>query len=169
VSGKSLPNFYFVYRYIQISTLAVSIASIFGNWPILLRLHNRTDIMVVGLCGALATFGLFIWAKSALGDNYSPCFDSYLPQAFKRTGPYKFVRHPIYSSNIVLLVLLWASNGSLWILANVTILAAYYSKSARQEEEELAGRFPAYVEYLKQTGRFVPKLRGPSVPRSRHP
>ena len=47
---------------------------------------------------------LFLSAKVTLGRNYSPCYDSYLPQDIIRTGLYNYVRHPIYLSNILLLI-----------------------------------------------------------------
>lgn len=77
-------------------------------------------------------------------------------------GPYRFVRHPIYSGLLLLAVGLAVIAGT--VLAAVTFLAlfAMLSLKARFEERLLAERFPGYREYARRTPRFVPRLSRPS-------
>lgn len=71
-------------------------------------------------------------------------------------GIYGLIRHPLYTS--VLLVsagwaLLW---GSLAALLAVPVLAVFYDAKARQEERWLRQRHPAYAEYQRRVRRFIP-------------
>lgn len=72
------------------------------------------------------------------------------------TGPYRWVRHPMYTS-----VLLLAAGASAW-LANVTGAALWLALlvvlilKLRLEEAWLVQRYPAYAEYRRSTWRLVP-------------
>ncbi len=85
--------------------------------------------------------------------------------ALVTVGPYRFVRHPIYGFQIVILagvVLLLPTAASLAALA--LHLVCSYTK-AFDEEVYLAGvHGEAYGEYVQRTGRFAPcilcRLRG---------
>lgn len=75
-------------------------------------------------------------------------------------GPYRFVRHPIYSG-----VLVWAagtafSTASLVGVAAFAALTVTLNAKARLEERLLVQRFPDYADYARRTPRFVPFARG---------
>ncbi|MBL7109648.1 MAG: hypothetical protein ISS11_05330, partial [Candidatus Marinimicrobia bacterium] len=71
-------------------------------------------------------------------------------------------RHPIYFANVVLLLGMFLSTGSYWILFNVGVLSIYYLFSAIKEESVLKTQFPKYIEYIKHTNMFFP------IPRHTH-
>jgi protein-S-isoprenylcysteine O-methyltransferase Ste14 len=153
----ALPGFGFLYRYVQVSTLVASVASFLSDHPATLKVYHEFTLLYVGLAlGALA-FPVFIWAKITLGAHYSPCFDSFVPGQIVDEGPYAYVRHPIYTSNLLLLLGLFIATGSLWLAINFVIVGIYYVTSARKEEEALREQLPAYREYAARTGGFVPR------------
>jgi protein-S-isoprenylcysteine O-methyltransferase Ste14 len=75
------------------------------------------------------------------------------------TGIYKYVRHPIYTG--LLLAMLGSVVQSMAIVKFFVWLAllALLTYKAKFEEGLLAKKYPGYVEYMKRTGRFVPRLK----------
>ena len=127
---KSAKSFMYFYKYIQTSTLAVCILSIWLDHKYLFEIYKSTDSTMylgIGISGIAIT--LFSLSRFSLGKNYSPCYDSYMPKSIKTTGIYSLVRHPIYTSNILLMIGIFASTGSLIVAANTGILFLYYSLS----------------------------------------
>jgi len=156
---ESPRNFAWVYRYLQLSTALFGFAAFFIVHPAVLQVHHEPSLVIAGSLVALAGLGLFVVAKRTLGTQYSPCFDSYIPNAVVQKGVYCFIRHPIYTGNLVIGGGLTVATGSLWIALNLVLLAIYYVGSARKEEAALTGQFAEYRSYLERSGRFLPRLR----------
>jgi len=75
------------------------------------------------------------------------------------TGLFRFVRHPIYALSVAMVVLTAVACMS-WPMALVAALhVTLMNIKARNEEQALIGVFgDAYRDYMKTTGRFVPRL-----------
>jgi len=71
-------------------------------------------------------------------------------------GPYRFVRHPIYSGLLLFVAAHTAVSGSAVQLALAVLLTTLIMVKTRWEERRLAERFPDYVAYASRTPRFVP-------------
>ena len=106
--------------------------------------------------GALVVSGLF-----HLGRNITVGIRTKQDHALITSGPYHWVRHPLYtgvlieSVGVCLLMANWfaALSGSLF-----WVLIAYRTP---MEEEKLIERFgDEYRSYMQRTGRFFPKRRG---------
>lgn len=71
-------------------------------------------------------------------------------------GVYRWIRHPLYTSVMVLAVgwsLFWHS----WPAGVLTlILVGFLNLKARREESLLRARFPAYGMYCNRVKRFIP-------------
>ena len=149
-------SFNYVYRYIQITTIVASIGSFLSDQPVFIELHNEVFLVYLGITIATIAIFFFVTAKLNLGEHYSPCFDSFVPKDIIREGLYKYVRHPIYTSNIILLIGMVIATGSIWIIINLVVLTAYYVNSAYREEAVLLKRFPRYEEYIRHSNMFLP-------------
>lgn len=105
----------------------------------------------------LASVALVLWTLSA---NHPGNFNIRPePKAHGHlvtTGPYRWVRHPMYSA-----VLLLAAGASAWLMNLIgallwlALLGVLISK-AHLEERWLVQRYPQYAEYQRGTWRLVP-------------
>jgi len=107
---------------------------------------------VVFACG----IALAIWARVHLGRNWGMPMTEKTELELVTSGPYRFVRHPIYSGLLAgLLGTALATN--LIGLIVVAVLAAYFYYSASVEERNLTATFPtAYPAYRSSTKMLVP-------------
>jgi protein-S-isoprenylcysteine O-methyltransferase Ste14 len=74
-------------------------------------------------------------------------------------GPYRWIRHPLYTTAIVLFLALGLMQASLLVLV-VTVAAALLMRSLviPAEERELAAKFgDRYRVYMTRAGRFLPR------------
>jgi protein-S-isoprenylcysteine O-methyltransferase Ste14 len=73
-------------------------------------------------------------------------------------GPYRFVRHPMYTAVILMLSGLLVNDFSLIrLLVLMAVLAVLLIKT-EIEEYQLNERFPEYAEYQKRTKKLIPFL-----------
>jgi protein-S-isoprenylcysteine O-methyltransferase Ste14 len=118
-------------------------------------------LRVVGVGLSLYAIVMMPWATWVLGRSYVPGPAVLREHALVSAGPFRLVRHPIYSA--VAALWLGAALGALnWLLLVLwPMIVAALSKGARAEEEMLRAKFGnAYDAYAGQKGRLVPKLGG---------
>lgn len=99
---------------------------------------------------------LFAVAKLTLGQSFTPCYASSVPAVLKVKGPYVWIRHPIYTANLALLMAAALMSGSALVLLVLSALFATYCSAARFEEDALSAKFPHYKAYMAKTGCFLP-------------
>ena len=112
---------------------------------------------VAGL--VIYTVGLLmaIVARLQLGRNWSDIEKSRVRQDHMLVahGLYRWVRHPIYAGDLLLLLGLELALNS-WAVAGIVALAWYIRQQAAREEKALAETLPGYAEYCRRTSRFLP-------------
>jgi len=108
--------------------------------------------------GLLVPTGIFmlVAAMIRLGSNLTavpyPKDDGTLIE----TGPYRFVRHPIYCS-LLFIALGWASLVHGWLtIGYAIIILVFFDFKSRREEEWLIEKFPVYREYQKRVRKLIP-------------
>jgi protein-S-isoprenylcysteine O-methyltransferase Ste14 len=113
-------------------------------------------LQVIGLVIFLLGLALAVWARVYLGRNWGMPMSEKADPELVTTGPYSTVRHPIYSG-IILAMIGTTVAVSLYWLAAVVLLGAYFIYSAAMEERYMAGRFPdAYPKYKQSTKMLIP-------------
>ena len=71
-------------------------------------------------------------------------------------GPYRWVRHPLYSS-LMALGFGWALFRGSWPTLGATLVMAVFLRlKAAREERWLQERFPGYADYTRRVARFIP-------------
>jgi protein-S-isoprenylcysteine O-methyltransferase Ste14 len=126
--------------------------------PMNLRLIPDADWVL--LTGALiCLFGLFItlWARRTLAGNWSSDVTFKQGHELVRTGPYRFVRHPIYTGLLVMCLGTTIEIGKLrGGLALALMTVAFWIK-LKQEERLMLRHFPdEYPVYQRQVKALVP-------------
>ena len=144
---------------------AAKIAILFGIilqtvLPTFLPIASATfAITAVGV--ALYSLGLLtaIVGRIQLGWNWSDIEKSYVQRehALVAHGLYRYVRHPIYAGDVLLLLGLELALNS-WCVLGALAIAVYVRRKAIHEEQMLANALPGYNQYCRRTTRFVPFL-----------
>ena len=114
-------------------------------------------LAVVGACVALY-LTLICWRK--MGRDWRMGIDPGEQNTLIVSGPYAFVRHPIYALQQLLVVvsLLAVPNPGMAVVAVIQIV--FLNWEALREERHMAGVHPEkYPRYLRQVGRFIPRGR----------
>jgi protein-S-isoprenylcysteine O-methyltransferase Ste14 len=116
-------------------------------------------LMTVGLGLEIAGLGLAIWARQHLGPYWSGEIAIKDEHQLIKTGPYRYLRHPIYTGLLMMYAGLTVATGEwLGIIGLVVAVVAYWRKT-RLEEATLGGVFGAeYDTYRADTWAIVPGI-----------
>jgi len=120
------------------------------------------DSSAVGWIGALLTaagVGMAIWARWHLGANWSGTVTLKEGHELIRTGPYRAIRHPIYTGILLALLGTAVAVGEVRALLAVGLAWSSFYIKARREESFLAQEFGArFTEHSQHTGMFLPRV-----------
>jgi protein-S-isoprenylcysteine O-methyltransferase len=116
-------------------------------------------LALAGLGLAICGIGLSIWARLILGENWSSFPSIKQNHRLIVTGPYRLVRHPIYSGFLIALLGSALQFGLIRsFLALLTCAIGLYLKVSA-EEEFMVQRFgEAYLRYRRNVNALVPFL-----------
>jgi protein-S-isoprenylcysteine O-methyltransferase Ste14 len=119
-------------------------------------LHAGLALSVAGLVLWAGGLGLAIWARLYIGRNWGMPMTRRTAPELVTTGPYRTIRHPIYTGIIVALVGTALATSLLGLIV-VVVVAGYFIFSAAREERFLAGEFPdSYPAYKASTKMLIP-------------
>ena len=103
-----------------------------------------------------AGIGLLVWAILVFGRGVTP---SPLPSQkaqFRTRGPYRWVRHPMYTGVILLMTGAMLDRRS-WLAAALwVVLVGFLVVKAQWEEQRLVETYPGYADYRETVPAFVP-------------
>ena len=118
---------------------------------------------VVGLVVELAALALF-WAaiRASRAARLRLAFDLENPDSLVTSGPYKYLRHPFYTSYLIFWIGWAIAVWSVWALLPLAALTVIYVAAAKGEERKFANTpmAAAYAEYKRRTGFFWPRIPG---------
>lgn len=108
--------------------------------------------------GLFCTFGIY-WLFSSIGSGISPTSATRKEHKLVTHGIYHWIRHPLYTigSSFIISFGMMADN---WFIAAFGVLAfTLMAVRTPKEEANLIEKFgDEYREYMKHTGRFLPKI-----------
>jgi protein-S-isoprenylcysteine O-methyltransferase Ste14 len=110
----------------------------------------------IGLALFVLGLALAVWARVYIGRNWGMPMSEKADPELVTTGPYRVIRHPIYSGIILAMIGTAVAVSLYWLIA-VVLLGGYFFYSATREERYLTERFPeAYPRYKKSTKMLIP-------------
>jgi protein-S-isoprenylcysteine O-methyltransferase Ste14 len=106
----------------------------------------------------VAAIALMIWARQTFGRRSFHLAAEPTEGGLVTSGPYRYIRHPIYTS---ILVFVWAGIAAHWSILNaffgVLIIAGSLMRTFC-EEQLVRIRYPDYDVYASTTKRMIPYL-----------
>lgn len=122
------------------------------------RLFHSTHAVALAGLGLLGFgLGFAVWARQALADNWSGAIQQLSTQALVTKGPYRYVRHPIYSGILLAALGTFLLKPSGASLIGFVLLIAVYSLKTKREERFLRHAFEnQYTAYSRRSWRLIP-------------
>jgi protein-S-isoprenylcysteine O-methyltransferase Ste14 len=146
---------------VSIGTTLAPLVWVFTDWFAAFNAGLDDGIRIAGVLIAVLSLALFHWVHKVLGQNWSPVLEIREDHAIVKQGPYKTIRHPMYTQ-----VWLWVIAQFLiisnWIagLAGIVAWSVLYFVRVPKEEAMLIAEFgDGYRQYMDETGRIFPKIR----------
>lgn len=108
-----------------------------------------------------AGLALLTWAHETLSASFSGNLEIRAEHKLVTTGPYRWIRHPIYSA-----IVLWTAGLALlsanWFIGLIPLaFAMFFMVRVRTEEQMMVEAFGKdYQEYIQRSGRFLPRVTG---------
>jgi protein-S-isoprenylcysteine O-methyltransferase Ste14 len=118
------------------------------NWGMMLQ--------IVGLFIFFGSLLLHWWARSNLQQFFGERIEVQKHQHLIESGPYAFIRHPIYTSFFMFGFGLLLLNPSLPILLVILYTFWDFGRLVGKEENMLGKNIPGYRQYIDRTSRFLP-------------
>jgi protein-S-isoprenylcysteine O-methyltransferase Ste14 len=114
---------------------------------------------MAGIAIIMAGLGFAVWARLHLKANWSGMVTVKQDHQLIRSGPYRWVRHPIYSGMILAMAGTAVENGRLrGILAVLLVFFGFWIKSRREEQFMRQTFGEQYEVYRQSTGALLPRL-----------
>ena len=149
---------------IIIMILAVGLLGFLDNQIHILgqRFVPDTDaVHWTGVAITVAGLAFTVWARIHLGKFWSARVGLKENHELIQSGPYIWVRHPIYSGILLAVMGSVVVAGDYRALLALVLVWVALMMKANREEKLLSEQFgDAFVAYRQRTGALVPKLRG---------
>jgi protein-S-isoprenylcysteine O-methyltransferase Ste14 len=133
--------------------LILPVAGLTG-WFLPERLHFLVAAGAIVQAGFLL---VAVWARRHLGRNWSAEVRVAVDHELVRTGPYRFLRHPIYTAMLGMFLGTAIASNQVHALIGLAILVAAYLRKTRLEERILRQTFGTdYDSYCRDSWALVP-------------
>lgn len=108
------------------------------------------------IAGAMILLTPSLWAH---GRKLTPLPEPNPQLGLIQTGVYAFIRHPMYLGLMLLTLGLAIFSMKRGALGVALAFVVFFNLKAREEERRLLQRYPEYADYMRRTGRFLPRWR----------
>lgn len=116
-------------------------------------------VQSIGIALELAGFALAVWARRTLGSNWSGEVRIAAGHQLVRSGPYKNIRHPIYTAVLAMYCGILVVSGETHALVGLAIIVLAYLRKIRMEESILAAQFgDEFTTWRRASWALVPLI-----------
>jgi protein-S-isoprenylcysteine O-methyltransferase Ste14 len=135
------------------------------HWPPFADFPGSWVVQIAGIALSIAGGILFSRAARTLGRQMTPAIQLRQGHELVRTGPYRYIRHPVYTAIMLTATgqTLFFLSGPLAVLTLLLVGLAFYRAGLEEgllRSPEAFG--PEYEDYMRRTGRFLPRLTRPA-------
>ena len=113
---------------------------------------------ILGMLLVAGGLGFSVWARRHLGRNWSASVVVKEDHALIRTGPYRRVRHPIYTGILLAFLGMTLTIGEWRALIGLALVVASFVRKGQVEEERMRETFAEYAQYERETSALVPYI-----------
>ena len=119
-------------------------------------------LIVIGILMIIDALALLAWSHSALRERFSTTIGTDQVTTLVQSGPYRYLRHPMYLAYIWYFLGLFCVSGSILVSAlGLSIILSLVMLRLPYEEQQLMRQFPhSYARYKQQTRAFIPRIFG---------
>lgn len=117
-------------------------------------------VQIIGGVFMLGSLPVLFWVHHSLGTYFSARLELQEDHQIIQTGPYQWIRHPMYTVGFLYLIGAGLLTGN-WIILLIPTLSFALLVFSRVSDEEnmLVEHFGSdYQDYMQKTGRFLPFL-----------
>ena len=102
---------------------------------------------------------MIYWLFHHLGNNVTPTVVTRAEHQLVTTGPYHYIRHPLYTFGSLNFFGLCIATANVYLLITAVIALSVIGVRTPIEEQQLIENFgDQYRDYMKSTGRYLPKF-----------
>jgi protein-S-isoprenylcysteine O-methyltransferase Ste14 len=113
----------------------------------------------IGVGVGFVSLGLIYWMFKSIGSGITPTVATRKEHKLSTSGPYRWIRHPLYTFGTLAFLSLGLIADSWFIVLLSALAFVLLSLRTPSEEAHLIEKFgDEYREYMKRTGRFFPKF-----------
>ncbi len=123
-------------------------------WPLTAQAWSLPALALLGCALAL---GVWTLTHNRPG-NFNIRPEPKASAKFVTSGPYRFVRNPMYCAVLLFAAAFVLAYGDPWKILCWLALALVLLAKALLEERGLRATFPGYAEYAARVRRFIPRL-----------
>lgn len=137
-------------RLLHLGFIALTFACLYFDVGLIdKKFHHSRLISILGLVIEAAALSFSVWARLHLGKYWSGIITLKEGHKLIRTGPYTFVRHPIYTGFLFGVIGSALAVGKIKALVGICIIIYAYARKIKKEEATLTQQFGQEYEKFK--------------------
>lgn len=140
--------------------IGVLVYMINPGWMTWSSLPLPSGVRWLGVAAGVVTIALLLWVHRALDRNFSTVARIHGDHTLVTDGPYRWVRHPMYPALWLfsLAACLISANWFIGVPPLLTVTLIMITRPQHEEQQLIEAFGDSYREYMKRTGRFLPRL-----------